>query len=229
MKLDVGAAADAPVALEQRIAALQARIANVARTVGRAGASVRILGVTKGHDREAVVAAIRAGLTEIGENYVQEAVPKYAGVAGVTKHYIGRVQTNKAKAIVDTFDVVQTVDRLEAGLAILKAVREREKPVSALIQVRIASDKQFGAEPRDAGQLAGRLRDAGLRVDGVMAIGPNTNDEDETRRAFATAAAAFAEVGGHTLSLGMSDDWELAVAGGSTMVRIGTAIFGERA
>jgi pyridoxal phosphate enzyme (YggS family) len=228
MKLDVGAAADAPVALEQRIAALRTRVANAARSVGRGSASVALMAVTKGHSRMAAQAAIDAGITDLGENYVQEAVPKYAGLTGATKHFIGRLQTNKAKAIVDAFDVVQTIDRFDAGIAVLRASRERDKAVSALIQVRIDDDKRFGAEPEGAADLADRLREAGLAIDGVMAIGPNTPEADVTKRAFERAARAFASVGGSTLSLGMSDDWELAVGCGSTMVRIGTAIFGER-
>jgi pyridoxal phosphate enzyme (YggS family) len=229
MKLDVGAAADAPVALEQRIAAVLARISEAARRAGRDAASVRMVAVTKGQPREAAAGAIAAGVTDIGENYVQEALPKYQGLAGVTKHFIGRVQTNKAKAIAAAFDVVQTIDSVDAGLAVLRAGRDRDRPISALIQVRIAGDKRFGAEPDDAVAIADQLRGAGLAVDGVMAVGPNTPDEAITRRAFEAAARAFERVGGSTLSLGMSNDLELAVACGSTMVRIGTAIFGERA
>jgi hypothetical protein len=97
------------------------------------------------------------------------------------------------------------------------------------VQINISPAERFGVDPGDAPALAARLRaDEGLPVDGVMAIGPNTNDRGEIGRAFRRAAETFAAVGGTTLSIGMSGDWEEAVDCGSTMVRIGTAIFGER-
>jgi uncharacterized pyridoxal phosphate-containing UPF0001 family protein len=123
----------------------------------------------------------------------------------VRKHFSGHVQTNKAKAIVETFDVVQTIDRLDAGRAIAKAARTLGKPVRALVQINISPVDRFGIEPGDAPALAARLRDdEGLAVDGVMAIGPNTPDRAEIARAFRKAAEAFAAVGGDTLSIGMS-------------------------
>jgi pyridoxal phosphate enzyme (YggS family) len=196
--------------------------------VNRDPASVAILGVTKLHPREAVLEGIAAGLTEVGENYVQEAREKYAGLPPVRKHFIGHVQTNKAKAIVELFDVVQSVDRIEAGQALAKAARAAGKTLHVLIQVNISPSERFGAEPGEAGALARRLRDEGLSVAGVMAIGPLTADPKILEPAFAQAREALAAVGGTTLSLGMSADWRIAVACGSTMIRIGTAIFGER-
>ena len=209
----------------ERVASLRARVDRVAAATGRPPGAVAILGVTKTHTRDDVLAAIAAGLTNVGENYLQEAREKYAGLPPVTKHFIGHVQTNKAKPIVELFDVVQSVDRLEAGLALAKAARALGRGLRVLVQVNVSPSERFGIAPADAGQLAAQLRDEGLTVDGVMAIGPLEGDVD---RAFATAAEAFAAVGGTTLSLGMSADWERAVANGSTMVRIGTAIFGPR-
>jgi hypothetical protein len=209
----------------ERVASLRARVDRVAAASGRPPGAVEILGVTKTHTRDDVLAAIAAGLTNVGENYLQEAREKYAGLPPVTKHFIGHVQTNKAKPIVELFDVVQSVDRLEAGLALAKAARTLGRGLRVLVQVNVSPSERFGVAPAAAGQLAAQLRDEGLTVDGVMAIGPLEGDVD---RAFATAAEAFAAVGGTTLSLGMSADWERAVANGSTMVRIGTAIFGPR-
>jgi hypothetical protein len=230
MKLGIGVEpAGAPNSLAGRVALLRERISEAALRCGRASDSVALLGVTKKHPREAVLEAIAAGLTDVGENYVQEAREKYAGLPPVRKHFIGHVQTNKAKAIVETFDVVQSIDRLEAGLAIAKASRSLGKPMRALIQVNISPAERFGIAPADASALAARLRnDEGLAVDGVMAIGPVTDDRAEILRAFGRAAETFEAVGGDTLSLGMSGDWDEAIRCGSTMVRIGTAIFGER-
>ena len=207
------------------VANMRERVERVTRAAQRAPGSVAILGVTKMHARDAVIAAIAAGLTDVGENYFQEARAKYVDLPAVRTHFIGHVQTNKAKAIAALFDVVQSVDRLEAGLALAKAARALGKPLRALIQINISPAERYGIEPAEAPELARRLRDEGLDVDGVMAIGPLQGDIDA---AFALAGQTFARVGGTTLSLGMSADWERAIAHGSTMIRIGSAIFGPR-
>ena len=209
----------------ERVAMLRARVDRVAEAAGRSAGSVAILGVTKTQPREAVLAAIEAGLPDIGENYLQEAREKYVDLPPVTRHFIGHVQTNKAKAIVGLFDVVQSIDRLEAGLAIGKAARALGRTVRVLVQVNVSPSERFGVAPAGAAQLAQALRGEGLTVDGVMAIGPLEGDVDG---AFALAREAFEAVGGTTLSLGMSADWERAIEHGSTMIRIGTAIFGAR-
>ena len=209
----------------ERVAMLRARVDRVAEAAGRSAGTVAILGVTKTQPRDAVLAAIEAGLTDIGENYLQEAREKYVDLPPVTRHFIGHVQTNKAKAIVGLFDVVQSVDRLEAGLAIEKAARSLGRSVRVLVQVNVSPAERFGVAPAGAARLAEQLRGEGLTVDGVMAIGPLEGDVDS---AFALAREAFAAVGGTTLSLGMSADWERAIHFGSTMIRIGTAIFGAR-
>jgi hypothetical protein len=209
----------------ERVAALRERVDEVAVASGRERGSVSILAVTKAQPRDAVLAALGAGLSDVGENYLQEARAKYDGLPPCTKHFVGHVQTNKAKAIASLFDVVQSVDRLDAGLALAKAARDAGRRLRVLVQVNVSLTERFGAEPADAPALAARLRDEGLAVDGVMAIGPLDGDVDA---AFATAQAAFARIGGTTLSMGMSGDWERAVRHGSTMVRLGTAIFGPR-
>jgi pyridoxal phosphate enzyme (YggS family) len=209
----------------ERVATLRERVDEVAVASGRERGSVSILAVTKAQPRDAVLAALDAGLTDVGENYLQEARAKYDDLPPCAKHFVGHVQTNKAKAIANLFDVVQSVDRLDAGLALAKAARDAGRRLRVLVQVNVSPTERFGAKPADAPALAARLRDEGLAVDGVMAIGPLDGDVDA---AFETAHAAFARVGGTTLSMGMSGDWERAVRHGSTMVRLGTAIFGPR-
>lgn len=200
-------------------------------------ARVRIVAVTKSQPAAAIEAALAAGVTEIGENYLQEAKAKFAilcgrnpePVEGVTKHFIGHVQSNKAKAIVETFDVVQSVDRLEAGRALAKAAAAMGKRLPVLIQLNISPSERFGVRPEDAPELAGALaREPSLLVDGIMAIGPLGASRSETARAFELAASVFGIVGGTTLSLGMSDDWAEALRAGATMLRLGSAIFGAR-
>jgi pyridoxal phosphate enzyme (YggS family) len=230
MKLEVGAPQfGAPDSLAGRIDALRDRIAEAAREAGRDPATISLVGVTKRHPRESVLAAIEAGLSDIAENYVQEARAKYTDLPPVRKHFIGHVQTNKAKAIVELFDVVQSIDRFDAGRAIARAQRAAGKKLSALIQINVSPAERYGIAPEEAPALADRLRrEEELEIDGVMAIGPLTEDRAEIARAFEAAERTFERVGGSTLSLGMSADWPEAVAHGSTMLRLGTAIFGAR-
>jgi len=211
--------------LGERVDAFRAHVDQVVAAEGRPAGAVTILGVTKTHPRAAVLAAIAAGITDVGENYLQEAREKYADLPPVRKHFIGHIQTNKAKAIAAGFDVVQSVDRLDAGLALAKAGGTLGHAPRVLIQVNVSPTERFGVAPSEAPALARRLRDEGLTVDGVMAIGPLEGNVDA---AFAQAQSAFAAVGGNTLSLGMSADWERAIHFGSTMIRVGTAIFGPR-
>jgi pyridoxal phosphate enzyme (YggS family) len=210
----------------ERVATLRERVDEVAVAAGRERGSVAILAVTKAQPRAAAIAALDAGLHDVGENYLQEARTKYAELPPGTKHFLGHVQRNKAKAIVALFDVVQGVDRLEAGLALAQAARDIGRSLRVLVQVNVSPSERFGAAPAEAPALAARLREEGLAVEGVMAIGPLDGDIDA---AFETARATYERVGGPTLSLGMSGDWEQAVRHGSTMVRLGTAIFGPRA
>jgi pyridoxal phosphate enzyme (YggS family) len=204
---------------------LRARIDAVVAAAGRPPGSVTVLAVTKMQSRDAVLAAIASGITDIGENYLQEARDKYVDLPPVRTHFIGHVQTNKAKAIVSLFDTVQSVDRLDAGLALAKASRTLGKPLRVLVQVNISPQDRFGVAPGEAPALAERLRGEGLTVDGVMAIGPL---EGDVEKSFALAHETFTRVGGSTLSLGMSGDWEAAIRAGSTMIRLGTGIFGAR-
>jgi hypothetical protein len=196
-------------------------------------AHVAIVAVTKSQPASVFEEAIAAGVRDIGENYLQEARAKFEAVRAVgafTKHFIGHVQSNKAKAIVETFDVVQSVDRIEAGLALAKAAAAAGKRLRVLIQLNISPNDRFGARPEEAPELARALRqEASLTVDGVMAIGPLGASSLETARAFEVAAGVFGAVGGTVLSLGMSGDWREALRAGSTMLRLGSVLFGLRA
>ncbi|MBV9277250.1 MAG: YggS family pyridoxal phosphate-dependent enzyme [Candidatus Eremiobacteraeota bacterium] len=227
MELELGAPR-APATLHERYRALYCELAEVSKAAGRSNAPVTIVAVTKKQPRNRVLEAIDAGASDIGENYLQEARPKYHALPRVRKHFLGHVQTNKARGIVETFDVVQSVDRIEAGRALAKAARAAGKALPVLVQVNISKTERYGAALAEAPRLAEELRAAGLDVDGLMAIGPQTSDQDELRWAFERAAATFSRVGGSTLSLGMTNDWRTAVACGSTMIRIGTSLFGAR-
>ena len=226
--------------IADRLHSLRTELDEELRACGREPGSVKILGVSKKQPAESIEEAVAAGLEDIGENYVQEAREKFAvlrlrGPAAaqddnsVRKHYIGHIQTNKAKQLVAVFDVVQSVDRHEAAAALDKAAVSAGTVLPVLLQLNVSPSERFGCPPAEAGALAEYVRQcAGLRLDGVMAIGPITQDRGEIVRAFDVAAKTFARVGGSTLSIGMSGDWREAVRAGSTMIRIGTALFGER-
>jgi PLP dependent protein len=213
----------------ERYLALRHAIDDEARSHGRDPAGVALVGIVKGQPCEAIAGAIGAGLTEIGENYLQEAERKFPALPPVRKHFVGHLQANKAKAIAGLFDVVQSVDRPRAGIALSKAALEIGKELPVLLQLNVTPTERFGCPPAEAERLAETLREQpGLRLEGVMAMGPLTSDRDGIRRAFELAAMTLARIGGKTLSIGMSDDWREAVQAGSTMLRIGQALFGPR-
>jgi hypothetical protein len=218
--------------IAKRAAALREDVERELQACGRAGHAVTILGVSKKQPLSAILEAAAAGITDIGENYVQEAKEKFAAQSkegSVRKHFIGHVQTNKAKAIVELFDMVQTVDRGDAAVALAKAAEAAGRVLPVLMQLNISPSERYGCLPHDVGRLAEIVLGlSSLRLDGVMAVGPITEDRAEIARAFEVAAKTFARVGGSTLSIGMSGDWREAVGAGSTMIRIGTALFGER-
>ena len=221
--------ADLPNAdIHARVRAMQSELSAYAISIRRDPESIHICGVTKRQPREAVLALRDAGIKDIGESYLQEAQTKLLAIPNVEKHFIGHIQTNKAKAIVSTFDVIQSIDRPEAGDAVAKACSILGRRVRILVQVNISPSERFGVSPASALKLADYLRNLDLEVDGIMAIGPNIENRDTIRRSFEEAATLFAQIGGSTLSIGMSGDWREAVSCGSTMIRIGTALFGAR-
>src|SRR5437868_1497749 len=181
--------------IRERYDTLREDVRAAALCAGRGPAEIAIVGVSKKQPAEAVREAVAAGLNDIGENYVQEARKKFALLEDATpfvKHFIGHVQTNKAKQLVQTFDIVQGVDRLEAGVALAKAAEAFGKRLDVLLQVNISPAERFGCTPHEAPGLAEALRALpALSLRGVMAIGPVTDDREEIRRAFALAAKTF--------------------------------------
>jgi len=213
----------------ERYRALRRAVEDELRSSGRDPGGVTLVGIGKGQSVETIAAAIGAGLTDLGENYLQEAQRKFPSLPAVRKHFVGHLQSNKAKAVAASFDLVQSVDRAQAGIALSRAALEAGKELPVLMQVNISPTERYGCAPADAERLAEALREQpGLRLDGVMAIGPQTADRDAILKAFELAAKTLARVGGSTLSIGMSGDWREAVRAGSTMLRIGQAIFGSR-
>ena len=219
----------------QALQKVRERIAQVCEAAGRDAREVAILAVTKGFGSEAIEAALAAGLRDIGENYYQEAAAKFAPVRwpeGARRHFIGRVQRNKAAKIARLFDVAQSVDRPELADWLERASAGAGKKLDVLIELNVTGDDRAGVAPGAAPDLARRIRaHPNLRLRGVMAIGPL--DRVRVPEAFARAADCYRALRAQspqidTLSLGMTADLEEAVAAGSTLVRLGTALFGER-
>ena len=224
--------------LPANLARVREEIARVQSREGLRG-PVRIVAVTKGHPVQAVDAALRAGLPDVGENRVQEALEKQDQAAGVpvTWHLIGHLQTNKAKHVPGRFGWVQSVDsvRVAEALARAPAARGERSALKVLLQVNIAGEGQkSGCDPAAAGDLAARVGDlAGLELLGLMTMAPLTEDERLQRKVFGDLRRLREDLErqGHRLpelSMGMSGDFRAAVAEGATMLRLGTVLFGER-
>jgi PLP dependent protein len=196
---------------------------------------ITIVAVTKGFGADAIEAALAANLTNIGENYYQEAADKFAAVSwpqGSARHFVGRVQRNKARRIAGLFDVVQTIDDLGIARALDEGAAAEQKALDVLVQLNAALDLRQGVRPDALSEFISALASCkNLRVRGLMVMGPS--DRQATAVAFERARSHFEQLraalpGFDTLSMGMSDDLEVAVAAGSTMLRIGTALFGAR-
>lgn len=207
------------------------RLAVVRQRLQDAGAdlaSVRICAVTKGFDVEAVRTALDNDLLDVGENYAQELVDKAARLGGASPaprwQFIGRLQRNKVRDLAPHVHTWQTVDRPELGAAIA-----RHAPgARVMVQVGATGEEgKGGCAPSEAAALVAALGDLGLDVVGLMAVGP-TDPGADPYPAFRTVADLRGELGLPELSMGMSGDLETAVRCGTTMVRVGTALFGPR-
>jgi PLP dependent protein len=226
-----------PQILAERLTKVLDRIAAASAAVGRNADSVTLLAVSKGHRAETVRALSQLGVQNFGESYLQEALPKIDALKGLelTWHYIGQIQTNKTKPIAEQFAWVHTVDRLKV-LERLSAQRPyHAPPLQICLQVRLAPEAGKGGAPPEEilalAQAAMQLPKISLR--GLMCIPPPETDLARQRRWFQqlaelAAQLRFSGVPIESLSMGMSDDLEAAIECGSTLVRVGTAIFGPR-
>jgi pyridoxal phosphate enzyme (YggS family) len=194
--------------------------------VDAGGTDVEILAVTKGHGVEAIQAASAVGLTAIGENYAQELLAKLSGVTlDVALHFIGQLQTNKVRQIAGIVDVYETVDRP----ALITEIAKRAPGAHVLIQVDTSDEPgKGGCPPADAGRLVAQSAEAGLFVDGLMTVGPTEGGPEAARAGFRLVRRVCDELGLTTCSMGMTDDFVVAVQEGSTRVRLGSALFGMR-
>jgi pyridoxal phosphate enzyme (YggS family) len=222
----------------QRADALLQRIAGCCLAANRDPKEVQLLPVTKNHPAAAAAYAARYGLTAVGENRVQEAMEKRPQVVAPLRwELIGHLQSNKAKLAVGNFDRIQSVDSEKLLHGLDRAAGELGKILPVLLQINAGHDPaKFGAEPADATRLLEiALTKPHLQVDGLMTIAPLSDDPAVARQTFAhlrvirDGLAARFGLPLRELSMGMTNDLAAAIAEGSTQVRIGTALYGERA
>ena len=216
----VGAIDEAAVA--RRLAQLREQLARGARR-----GPVSLCAVTKGFGADAVTLAHRLGCDAVGENYAQEAVAKIAaaGAEHPPVHFIGRLQTNKIRSLVGVVDVWQSVDRD----SVIDELAKRANGARIFVQVNATAEPDKGGCPMsDAKGLVERARTRGLEVLGLMTVGPTNGDPTETRSAFASVRELADRLGLAGCSMGMSGDLDIALEEGTTLVRVGTGLFGER-
>ena len=213
-----------------------------ARRSGRQPEAIRLVAVTKTVEVERIRRAVVLGVREIGENYVQEAAAKLPALADlpITRHFIGHLQRNKAGRAVELFDAIQSVDSFPLAASLSRHVAQVSqrgggvgRELEVLLEVNVAGEAtKSGVAPEAALSLAEQVAALpGLRLAGLMGIAPLAGAPDEARRAFRRLRALFDQLPlphRRTLSMGMTGDFEIAIEEGSTMVRIGTGIFGQR-
>lgn len=203
------------------------RLASVRGRIERAGADpgrVTVVAVTKGFGAEAVGAAEGAGLGDLGENYAQELVTKAGAARRARWHFLGTVQRNKVALVAPLVHLWQAVDRAAAG----QAIARHAPHAGVLVQVNVSGEPQKGGCRREETEaLVRQLRELGLEVRGLMAVGP-AGPAEAARPGFRWLAGTARQLGLAELSMGMTDDLEVAVQEGATMVRVGRALFGAR-
>lgn len=223
--------------LAQRLAAVNERIRLACEQAGREPGEVTLVGVSKTKPLSDLQAAVAAGLSDLGENYVQEAVDKISQWQGPAPqwHFIGPIQSNKTRQIAEHFDWVHSVDRLKIARRLSEQRPQEMAPLKVLVQVNISDDPaKAGVPVAEVADLVGAMAKLpGLKVCGIMAIPALDLNVDELRRQFLQLKSLSDTLtsqhpGCRVISMGMSADFELAIACGATHVRVGSAIFGAR-
>lgn len=212
------------------------RISEAAARSGRLPQEITLVAVTKGRSAEEINEVIKAGAVQIGENRIQEAAAKRPLLNGeITFRLIGHLQTNKAAMAVDLFDTVDSIDSVRAALALSRELEKRGGQCPVLVEVNSSGEEsKFGLAPDEVEKKVEEIvKLPGLIVKGLMTIGPLTDEEKEIRKAFRETRKLFGKIkinykSFETLSMGMTDDFEMAIEEGSNMVRIGRAIFKKR-
>lgn len=223
--------------LQTRFEEIKKKIGHAAERSGRAAADIRLVAVTKRVSPDLINQVIGWGVREVAESRIQEAEAKRPSVvqADLRHHFIGQLQTNKARRAVELFDLIQSVDRPGLAQTLDRIASEAGRRVRCLVEVKVSTEATKSGVPvaNVDGFLQGFKNHPWLSVEGLMTIAPLGVGEEETRRCFRQVAQLFRaryDLFGEApvLSMGMSDDFELAIEEGATMVRLGRALFGER-
>ena len=225
--------------LAARVADVRARIAAACGRAARDPATVTLIAVTKTQPANVVLAALQAGLTDFGENRVQEALPKVAAVRATvaaaggtapTFHLVGHLQTNKARALGGAFAILHAADSERVLHAVDAASAGAGRPQRVMIEVNVSAEPtKFGIAPAVLTQLLAAARGLPhIRVEGLMTVAPRADDPEALRPIFRSLRRLAQDHGLAALSMGMTDDFEVAIEEGATHVRIGRAIFLER-
>ena len=216
--------------IRDRLERVQERIAKAAMRAGRSPADITLVAVSKKMPASAIVAAYEAGQREFGENYIQEfqaKKPELPELPDAAFHFIGELQSNKTRLACDLFDCIQTV----SSVKVARRLNEQSEGARAVfIEVKLSGEEsKAGIAAESAGELVAYLGECeNLRLRGLMTM-PPWSDDSEFARPYFSRLRALAEVHGlNELSMGMSGDLEVAIEEGSTLVRVGTAIFGSR-
>ena len=220
--------------IRENLRAVWQRVEAAANRSDRAAESITLVAVTKTRSVEETKEAVACGVTDIGENYVQEAERKFGEVGDAAKwHMIGHLQRNKARHAVEFFSLIHGVDTEALARELGRRAEAIGKTIECLIEVRISGEAtRFGVEPNDAVAFADRISQVpGIRVCGLMGMAPFVADPEDTRPYFSKLKSLWDELPDEQrlyLSMGMTQDFEIAIEEGANMVRIGTAIFGLR-
>jgi len=214
--------------MEQNLKNVKERIAKSALRVYRHPEDVKLIAVTKTFPVDIINKAIDFNIKSIGETKVQEAKKKFEEIGNkVEWHMIGHLQSNKAKDAVKIFDIIHSIDRMKIAKKVSDKCLELNKNMPVLVQVNLTEDK-FGIKPEEIVEFVNKIKKLdGIKVEGLMTIAPFVEPE-ETRPYFKKLRELSLKCNLKELSMGMSNDFEVAIEEGATMVRIGTAIFGER-
>jgi pyridoxal phosphate enzyme (YggS family) len=233
-----------PSSFEERLHAIRDRIAAAAGHAGRDAACIRLIAVSKGQPADAIRAAFSAGLREFGENYLEDAEPKIHILdPSITWHMIGHLQSRKAKAAVDLFPLIHSIDSLALARRLSRFAVEAGKTIGILLECNLSGEaSKFGFPAAESAAWEGLIREwgqilplPGLAVSGLMTMAPYSEDPETSRPVFRRlrdllnrARRDLPQAAWRELSMGMSDDFEQAIEEGATMIRVGRALFGPR-
>ena len=224
--------------IKQNILDVKNRIKNSAEKVGRNPEDVKLITVTKTIDEERIYEALKSGAFALGENRVQEAVEKYDCLKNGELHIIGHLQKNKVKYIIDKAELIHSVESMELVKEIDKRAKGIKKVQRVLIEVNVSGEEsKFGLKTDDVKEFVKEASEyANVKIEGLMTVAPFGESEDNLRKIFSQLkkisldieAEKIDTVSMGELSMGMTNDFEIAVEEGATMVRVGTGIFGRR-